>query len=217
MQSDLTERVYCAPGNGGTGGMARNVDLAADDVAGIVHFAKKEKLGLVVLGPDSAVAAGVGDALRHAGFPVFGPTRAAGQIESSKAFAKDLMRRSGIPTADFQVFSEAEPARRWAREREGQVAVKADGRARGKGVLVCGSVEESDSAIDAMLVERRFGRAGSTVVVEERLVGPELSLFGLTDGQTVVPLVPVRDYKRALEGDEGSNTGGWAPTRRLRA
>ena len=208
MQSELTERVYVAPGNGGTGGMARNIDLAADDVVGIVNFAKREKLGLVVLGPESAVAAGVGNALRHAGIPVFGPDRQAGQIETSKAFAKELMREAGIPTADFQVFAQAEPAKRWAREREGRVAVKADGLALGKGVIVCGSVEEADRAIEAMLVRKTFGRAGSTVVVEERLEGPELSVFGLTDGRTVVPLAPARDYKRARDGDEGPNTGG---------
>ncbi len=208
MQSELTELVFCAPGNGGTGGMARNVDIAADDVAGIVNFAKKERLGLVVLGPESAVAAGVGDALRHAGFPVFGPDRAAGRVETSKAFAKELMRGAGIPTADYEVFTDADAAKLWAHDREGRVAVKADGLAMGKGVLVCGSVEEADRAIDSMLVQRSFGRAGSTVVLEERMEGPELSVFGLTDGKTVVPLAAARDYKRALEGDEGPNTGG---------
>jgi len=208
MQSPLTERVYVAPGNGGTGGLARNVALAADDVAGLVRFAKRERPGLVVLGPESAVAAGVGDALRDAGFPVFGPGRAAGRIESSKSFAKELMRRAGIPTADFATFGDPEAARRWARGRGGRVAVKADGLALGKGVLVCGSPAESDSAIDVMLVQRRYGRAGQTVVLEERLEGPELSVLGVTDGREVVVLAPARDYKRAQERDQGPNTGG---------
>jgi phosphoribosylamine--glycine ligase len=208
MQSDLTTRVYCAPGNGGTGGMARNVPIQADDVAGLVHFAKRERIGLAVLGPESAVAAGAGDALRDAGFPVFGPSRSAGRIESSKAFAKELMGRAGIPTAGYGVFAEPGPALDFARQHGGRVAVKADGLALGKGVVVCGSLEEAGRAIEAMLVKKTFGRAGSTVVVEERLDGPELSVFGVTDGTHVVPLAPARDYKRAGEGDEGLNTGG---------
>jgi phosphoribosylamine--glycine ligase len=208
VQSELVERVYCAPGNGGTGGMARNVPIGAADVVRLVEFAKRENLGLVVLGPEAAVDAGVGDALRDAGFPVFGPNRGAGRIESSKAFAKDLMKRAGIPTADFDVFTQAPPAKAWAREHAGRVAVKADGLARGKGVIVCENGEEADRAIDVMLVEQRFGKSGATIVVEERLEGPELSVHAITDGTDVVPLAPARDYKRALDGDRGDNTGG---------
>jgi phosphoribosylamine--glycine ligase len=208
VQSDLVERVYCAPGNGGTGGMARNISIGVADVPRLVDFAKHERLGLIVLGPEGAVDAAVGDALRHAGFNVFGPNRGAGRIESSKAFAKALMRRADIPTAEFEVFTQPAGAKAWARERDGRVAVKADGLARGKGVIVCSGVEESDRAIDAMLIEQRFGRSGSTIVVEERLDGPEVSVMGVTDGTDVVALAPARDYKRALEGDQGSNTGG---------
>ena len=208
VQSELVERVYCAPGNGGTGGMARNIAIGAADVVRLVSFAKRERLGLIVLGPEAAVDAGVGDALRDAGFPVFGPNRRAGRIESSKVFAKALMRRAAIPTADFEVFTEPAPAKGWARERQGRVAVKADGLARGKGVIVCSDVEASDQAIDAMLVEQRFGRSGATIVVEELLEGPELSVLAVTDGVDVIPLAPARDYKRAHEGDTGLNTGG---------
>jgi phosphoribosylamine---glycine ligase len=208
VQSDLVERVYCAPGNGGTGGMARNIPIGAADVVRIVEFAKRERVGLVVLGPEAAVDAGVGDALRAAGFNVFGPNRSAGRIESSKSFAKALMQRAGIPTAEFQVFTQAAPAKAWARERGGRVAVKADGLARGKGVIVCTSIEESDSAVNAMLVESRFGRSGATIVVEELLEGPELSMLGVTDGKDVVALAPARDFKRAHDGDAGPNTGG---------
>jgi phosphoribosylamine--glycine ligase len=154
------------------------------------------------------VEAGVGDALRAADFNVFGPNRGAGRIESSKSFAKALMRRANIPTADFEVFTQPVPAKAWARERGGRVAVKADGLARGKGVIVCSSVEESDDAINAMLVESRFGRSGATVVVEELLEGPELSVLGVTDGKEVVVLAPARDFKRAHDGDLGPNTGG---------
>jgi len=208
VQSDLVERVYCAPGNGGTGGMARNISIGVADVPRLVDFAKHERLGLIVLGPEGAVDAAVGDALRHAGFNVFGPNRGAGRIESSKAFAKALMRRADIPTAEFEVFTQPAGAKAWARQRDGRVAVKADGLARGKGVIVCSGVEESDRAIDAMLIEQRFGRSGSTIVVEERLDGPEVSVMGVTDGTDVVALAPARDYKRALEGDQGANTGG---------
>jgi phosphoribosylamine--glycine ligase len=208
VQSDLVERVYCAPGNGGTGGMARNIPIEASDVVRIVDFAKRERLGLVILGPEAAVDAGVGDALRSAGFNVFGPNRGAGRIESSKSFAKELMKRAGIPTADFEVFTQPAPAQAWAKERHGRVAVKADGLARGKGVIMCSSVAESDAAINAMLVESRFGRSGATIVVEELLEGPELSVLGITDGKDVVALAPARDFKRASDGDQGLNTGG---------
>lgn len=208
VQSELVERVYCAPGNGGTGGMARNIPIGAADVVRILDFAKRERLGLVILGPEAAVEAGVGDTLRSAGFNVFGPNRGAGRIESSKSFAKELMVRAGIPTADFAVFTEPGPARAWVREREGRVAVKADGLARGKGVIVCSSVDEASAAIDAMLVQSRFGRSGATIVLEERLEGPELSVLGITDGTEVMALVPARDFKRALDGDKGPNTGG---------
>ena len=208
MQSALTDRVFCTPGNGGTGGMAKNIQIPADDVANLVKFAKREKVSLAILGPESAIAAGVGDALRAEGVPTFGPGRDGGRIESSKSYAKDLMRRAGIPTAAFEVFHEPGPARAWAAERGGRVVVKADGLALGKGVIVCDGQEDAERAISAMLVERSFGRAGATVVVEERLEGPEVSLMAVTDGTRVVPLAPARDFKRALDGDRGPNTGG---------
>ena len=208
VQSELVERVYCAPGNGGTGGMARNVPIGPADVVRLVEFAKHERVGLVILGPEAAVDAGVGDALRSAGFNVFGPNRGAGRIESSKSFAKALMIRAGIPTAAFEVFTQPEPAKAWAREHDGRVAVKADGLARGKGVIVCTSTNEASEAIDAMLVQSRFGRSGATIVLEELLEGPELSILGVTDGTAVAPLAAARDFKRAHDGDHGPNTGG---------
>ncbi len=208
VQSELVDRVYCAPGNGGTGGMARNIPIGAADVVRMVEFAKRERIGLVVLGPEAAVDAGMGDALRKSGFNVFGPNRGAGRIESSKSFAKQLMTRAGIPTAEYAVFTEPAPAREWAGEREGRVAVKADGLARGKGVIVSESVDEANAAIDAMLVQSRFGRSGATIVLEEKLEGPELSVLAITDGTDVIALAPARDFKRAHNGDQGPNTGG---------
>jgi phosphoribosylamine--glycine ligase len=204
LQSPLAERVYVAPGNGGTAAVARNLPVPADDAAGLVRLARKERIGLAVLGPESAIAAGVGDALREAGIPVFGP----GRIESSKAFAREVMLRAGIPAPNSETFTDPDPARRWARRYGGRVAIKADGLALGKGVIVCETQEQADQAIDDMLVHHRFGRAGATVVIQERLEGPELSVFGITDGRRVIPLVPARDFKRARDGDEGPNTGG---------
>jgi phosphoribosylamine--glycine ligase len=208
LRSPLAERVLVAPGNGGTASIARNVAIQPDDPAQLARFARKEKVGLAVLGPEAAVAAGVGDALREAGIPVFGPDRDAGRIEGSKAFAKEVMLAAGIPTAEYETFTEAEPARRWARRHSGRVAVKCDGLALGKGVVVCDGEREADRAIEAMLVQHSFGQAGATVVVEERLQGPEISVFGISDGLRVVPLAAARDFKRAREGDEGPNTGG---------
>lgn len=208
MQSVLTERVFVAPGNGGTSGMAKNIAIPADDVVNLVKFAKRERIGLIVLGPESAVAAGVGDAMRSEGLTVFGPDRGPGRIESSKSFAKELMRRAGIPTADFGVFHDPRPAKSWADDRDGKVVIKADGLALGKGVVVCAGQAEAARVIDEMLVERRYGVAGTTVVVEERLAGRELSLMAVTDGKRVIALAPARDFKRALDGDQGPNTGG---------
>ncbi|MDQ6637401.1 MAG: phosphoribosylamine--glycine ligase [Candidatus Dormibacteraeota bacterium] len=207
-QSPLCGELLVAPGNAGTAALARNIPVKPDDSTALLELARAEKVDLAVLGPESAVDAGVGDVLRAGGVPVFGPDRAAGRIESSKAFAKELMLEAGIPTATHRAFSDAEPARAFAAERGGQVAVKADGLALGKGVFVCGSIAESDAAIEALLERSALGAAGSTVVIEERLSGQELSVFGFSDGLRVLPLEPARDYKRALAGDRGPNTGG---------
>src|SRR5215470_13445556 len=161
LRSPLTERVYVAPGNGGTAAIALNVAVPADDPVRLARLGKKEKIGLAILGPDAAVAAGVGDTLRDAGIPVFGPDREAGRIESSKTFAKEVMTAAGIPTAVHGTFTEPEPARRFARRLGGRVAVKADGLALGKGVVVCGSQREAEHVIDAMLVRRAYGLAGA--------------------------------------------------------
>jgi len=207
-QSPLCGEVVVAPGNAGTALLARNAPIKPEDPGGLVALAAAERVDLAVLGPEAAVDAGAGDALRAAGVLVFGPDRAAGRIESSKAFAKELMGEAGIPTAAHRAFSEIEPARAFAAGRGGQVAVKADGLALGKGVFVCGSISESDAAVEALLGRGSLGDAGRTVVVEERLFGPELSVFGFSDGRRVVPLAAARDYKRALSGDRGPNTGG---------
>src|SRR5438093_1110740 len=185
VQSDLVERVYCAPGNGGTGGMARNIPIGVADVVRIVEFSKRERLGLVILGPEASVDAGVGDALRSAGFNVFGPNRGAGRIESSKSFAKQLMVRAGIPTAEFGVFIDPLPAKEWAAQRDGKVAVKADGLARGKGVIVCADVREADA--DEVRhpnhrVQRTLRRPGGTGRAAAPRDGPGGTGAGVLEG-----------------------------------
>jgi phosphoribosylamine--glycine ligase len=202
--------VLCAPGNGGTAQVARNVAVEPEDVEGMVQLALAEDVDLVVIGPDAAVAAGLADALDVEGIDVFGPTAAAGRIEGSKEFAKDLMNDAGIPTARWVGvgMQTREKAVHFINEHGGRVVVKADGLALGKGVTVCDSVEEALAALDACLVARRFCDAGDRVVVEERLTGPEVSIFALSDGVHVRVLAPARDYKRAFDGDAGPNTGG---------
>jgi phosphoribosylamine---glycine ligase len=209
-RSPLVDAVLCAPGNGGTAALARNVEVRAEDVEGLVQLALAEDVDLVVIGPDAAVAAGLADALDVEGVDVFGPTAAAGRIEGSKEFAKDLMNDAGIPTARWVGAGPAtvDRALRFIEEHGGNVVVKADGLALGKGVTVCATVQEAAAALDECLVSRRFGDAGARVVVEERLTGPEVSVFALSDGVHVRLLAPACDYKRAHDGDAGPNTGG---------
>jgi phosphoribosylamine---glycine ligase len=202
--------VLCAPGNGGTAAVAENLDVAAEDVPNLVRLATERAVDLVVIGPDAAVAAGLADACAARGLAVFGPTRAAGRIEASKEFAKQLMDAAGIPTARWRAggIEDSEQLSRFAADLGGRCAVKADGLALGKGVMVCDSLEEALAALDACLIEKRFGEAGRRVVVEERLVGREVSVFALSDGEHARLLPPACDYKRARDGDRGPNTGG---------
>ena len=207
-RSPEVELVLAAPGNPGTAEVAENVAVAATDARSLAELALARGVTLAVLGPDAAVAAGVGDALRGAGIPCFGPTAAAGRLETSKVFAKRLMRRLGVPTADFTVCSSWEEAQRQLQGRPGGVVVKADGLALGKGAFVCASAEEALGVARRLLVERELGEAGAQVVLEETLCGEEASFFALCDGERALMLPPARDYKAALEGDRGPNTGG---------
>ncbi|MHB1576790.1 MAG: phosphoribosylamine--glycine ligase, partial [Candidatus Dormibacteria bacterium] len=206
--SPLVEKVICAPGNGGTAAVARNVPVQATDARGLVRLAKEERIGLVVLGPDQAIAAGVGDAVVESGIPCFGPSRAAGQLETSKSFAKELLRDLGIPTAPFQVFRDPGLALEHLGSKQGPVVVKADGLALGKGAFVCSGQEEAQAIVRRLMVDRELGEAGQAVLVEELLLGEEVSCFAICDGTRAVMLPPARDYKRALDRDQGENTGG---------
>jgi phosphoribosylamine---glycine ligase len=200
--------ILAAPGNPGIAALGRCVPVRVDDAAGIVQLATNEKPDLVVIGPEAPLAAGLADALRSAGIPVFGPSRAAARIESSKAFAKALMREAGVPTARATRCIDAAAAKLSARELGAPVVIKASGLAAGKGVIVCETIAQADAAIDSMLTDDSFGAAGREVLVEEFMEGEELSLFAITDGTTVLPMLAAQDHKRLLEGDRGPNTGG---------
>jgi phosphoribosylamine--glycine ligase len=207
-QSPLVERVYAAPGNGATQALFANITIDPTAPAEVLSLVHEEDIDLVVIGPDAAVAAGVADALMEVGRLVFGPTAAAARVESSKAYAKELMGAAGIPTAAYGVFDDRRKARDYARAHPEGLVVKADGLALGKGVTVCDSVNATLAAIDKAMQERVFGEAGRRVILEERLSGNEVSLMCFCDGTTAIPMPPARDYKRAHDGDSGPNTGG---------
>jgi len=207
-RSPLVERVTCAPGNPGTLLVGENQAVAATDAEGLLALAQAEEVDLVVLGPDAAVAAGVGDALAAAGIRCFGPGRDAGRLESSKVFAKQVMERSGVATPPFAVFDDHARALEHLRRRGAPVVVKADGLALGKGAFVCRTQVEAEAALDLLLVRRELGAAGARVLIEDCLEGEEASFFAICDGESAVMLPPARDYKRAFDQDRGGNTGG---------
>jgi phosphoribosylamine--glycine ligase len=207
-RSPLVRALFAAPGNPGIARVATLVPLDPLDVDGVARWAVENRIDLVVVGPEAPLVAGLADRVAAAGIPVFGPSAAAAEIEGSKAFAKDVMRAAGIPTAEYEAFTELAPAVAWARARGGKVVVKADGLAAGKGVVVCGDAAEAEEALRAMLVGGAHGAAGRKVVVEERLEGPEASCIAFTDGERVRMLAAAQDHKRIFDGDRGPNTGG---------
>jgi phosphoribosylamine---glycine ligase len=208
-QSPRVEQVFCAPGNAGTGQDGVNVAIEPTDVDGLIKFAKREKIGLTVIGPEDPLAAGIVDAFQREGLRVFGPTKAAAQLEASKVFAKTLMRDADVPTAEFRVFDHPDPARLYVETREYPVVVKADGLAAGKGVLVCDTNAEARTAVERIMIREEFGRAaGRQIVIEKKLDGEELSVMALVAGRAILPLAPAQDHKRAGDGDTGPNTGG---------
>jgi len=214
-QSPRLSRLYAAPGNPGIARVAECVAVRAEAVGELAALAERERVDLVVVGPEVPLALGLADLLTGRGIPVVGPTRNAAELESSKIFAKSLFARHRIPTARFATFEEAKPARAFARDLGGRVVVKADGLAAGKGAIVCADLAEADRALGDLLDRRTLGEAGARVVVEERLEGEEVSVFVLTDGERVCPLAVAQDHKTVLDGDRGPNTGGmgaYSPT-----
>ena len=201
-------RIYAAPGNGGTKGLAESVSLKPDEVTGLRDFAESRSIDLTIVGPEAPLAAGIVDSFQERGLSIFGPRRAAAEIESSKAFAKELMAEVGIPTANHATFSDFKSAESYIRRVGAPIVVKASGLAAGKGAIVCDEVDAAVEAARSMIVDRRFGAAGSTVVVEDYLAGEELSILCLTDGTHAQPLPTSQDHKPIGEGDTGPNTGG---------
>lgn len=207
-QSQAVSKIYCAPGNGGISRYAQCVPLKVDDIARIVDFAREKNINLVVVGPELPLTLGLVDALEEAGIKAFGPSCKAAEIEGSKAFAKDLLQRYGIPTARYGVFTDTETARNFSREMKGPWVIKADGLAAGKGVIICNTIEEADNAIEEILTGTAVGQAGKKIVIEEFLEGEELSILAFCDGENIIPMVPAQDHKRIFDGDQGPNTGG---------
>src|ERR1700729_2463576 len=205
--SPLTDRLYCAPGNAGIAREAQCVALGLADQGAVIAFCRKTKIDLVVVGPEAPLCAGIVDDLEAAGIKAFGPSRAAARLEGSKAFTKDLCRANGIPTAAYERFRAADPAKTYIAAHGAPIVVKADGLAAGKGVVVAQSVAQAQAAID-MMFGGGLGEAGGEVIIEEFLDGEEASFFALCDGTTAIPLTTAQDHKRAFDGDQGPNTGG---------
>jgi phosphoribosylamine--glycine ligase len=208
LKSPLVKKVFCAPGNGGISKVAECIPIKATDIEGVVSFSLNNKIDMAVVAPDDPLAAGMVDALEDSGIRAFGPRKNAAVIESSKVFSKELMKKYGIPTARYEVFDNSDHAIEYLRYQDYPIVIKADGLALGKGVVIVNGFDQAKEAINNIMVERVFGSAGNRVVIEEFLVGQEVSILSFTDGKTIVPMVSSQDHKRALDNDEGLNTGG---------
>jgi phosphoribosylamine---glycine ligase len=207
-QSETVWKIFCATGNPGINQIAEAVPIAPTDVAALLEFAKSKSVDLTVVGPDDVLPTGIVDQFTRAGLKIFGPTAAAAQLESSKSFAKTIMREAGVPTADFEAFDDSASAARYVKSRTGSMVVKADGLALGKGVTVCHDTATALEAVADAMERRRFGAAGNRVIVEEFLTGEEISFFALCDGENAIPLGTFQDHKAIFDGDRGPNTGG---------
>lgn len=207
-QSPKCTKLYCAPGSDGMAKIAEPVAIKADDVKGLLDFAKKSKIDLTVVGPEAPLVAGIVDVFQKEGLKIFGPTKELAAIEGSKVFAKEYMKKLGVPTADFRVFDNYEEAYRYLLAKRSPLVIKADGLAAGKGVSVCRAIEDQKSALKDIMVNRIFGDAGKKVIIEECLFGEEASIIVISDGKNVVPLASSQDHKRVFDGDKGPNTGG---------
>ena len=207
-KSPKVSRIYAIPGNGGIAADAVCVDIKATDLDGIVNFTRENQIDFAVVAPDDPLVLGLVDLLKAEGIPCFGPEKKAAIIEGSKAFAKDLMKKYGIPTAEYETFDDMDKALDYLDRCRIPVVVKADGLALGKGVIIAETLDEAKKAVRDMMEDKVFGESGSKVVIEEFLTGPEVSVLSFTDGKTLVPMVSSMDHKRALDGDKGLNTGG---------
>ena len=202
------DRLFCAPGNGGIAQVAECVDVKATDIDGLVAFVKSNPIDFVMVAPDDPLALGLVDALEAAGIRAFGPRKNAAIIEASKVFSKSLMKKYGIPTADYEVFTDADDAVAYIRVKGAPIVVKADGLALGKGVVVAQDVESAVDAVNSIMLGRKFGNSGSQIVLEEYMTGPEVTVLAFTDGKTLIPMLSSQDHKRVFDNDQGPNTGG---------
>lgn len=207
-QSPRVKKLFAAPGNDALSGLAEPVTIGEEGVEALAGWAEKNKIDLTVVGPEIYLALGIVDAFTRRGLRVFGPTRAAARLEASKVFAKEIMAKYKVPTAPFKTFDRPEAALAYLRTLHEPPVVKADGLAGGKGVIVCETLQEAEAAVKKLMVEKVYGDAGNRVVIEERLTGEEVSLLAVTDGETILPLVPAQDHKKVFAGDQGPNTGG---------
>jgi len=207
-QSKLCAKLFCAPGNGGIAQIAEGIDIQADDICGLLEFARKEKIDLTVVGPEKALALGIVDEFTKAGLKIFGPNKLAANLESSKVFSKELMAKYKVPTADFRIFDSPDAANKYIEKIGAPCVVKADGLAAGKGVVVAKTVDEAKSAVTFLMQDKIFGDAGKKIIIEECLMGQEASILVVTDSKAVVVLASAQDHKRIFDHDQGSNTGG---------
>ncbi|MDD5069748.1 MAG: phosphoribosylamine--glycine ligase [Candidatus Omnitrophica bacterium] len=207
-QSSRVSKIFCAPGNGGTSNIAENVNISAEDSDGLLSFAKAEKIDLTIVGPEVPLVGGLVDLFESQGLKIFGPNKACARLEDSKAFSKTIMKECSVLTADFEIFDDSETAKEYIRSKGVPIVVKADGLAAGKGVIVCHDLDQALSAVDEIMVNKKFASSGEKIVVEQCLTGEEASLLVFTDGQTIIPLVSSQDHKAVYDQDKGPNTGG---------
>lgn len=207
-QSKKCDKLYCAPGNGGISRVAEVVDFAADDIDGLARFARANRIDLTVVGPELPMISGIVDRFEHDRLKIFGPLKELAMLEGSKVFAKETMKKFGVPTADYRVLDNLDNAVNYARSKIPPIVIKADGLCAGKGVIVCKSADEAQAALETIFVEGVFGDAGKKVIVEDFIDGEEASIIIVTDGKTIIPLASSQDHKRSYDGDRGPNTGG---------
>ncbi len=207
-QSSKCGKLYVAPGNDGMSDIAEIVNIKVDDIDGLLNFAKANKVGLTIVGPELPLTCGIVDAFQKAGLKIFGPTKALAQLEGSKVFSKELMKKLGVPTADFKVFTGYEDALKYLEGKKSPIVIKADGLASGKGVVVCKSMSDAKAALQKIMVDRAFGSSGDKVIIEDCLIGEEVSVIVISDGNNIVTLESSQDHKRIFDGDKGPNTGG---------
>jgi len=207
-QSVKVDNVFCSPGNAGINQICEKIDIAADDFPGLAKFAKENNVELTIVGPEAPLCAGIVNEFHNRQLKIFGPDKTGAQLEGSKIFSKQFMRKYGLPTADFECFNDAEKAIEYLEKKGAPIVIKADGLAAGKGVYVCGTLDEAKNAVREIMEEKKFGDAGSEILIEEMLEGEEASILALVDGKNILPLESSQDHKAVYDGDKGPNTGG---------